>query len=299
MSLLTFFLVFGPIVGLIIYYTPERQKQLQIKKQINNRIRKNQRTLRTYGQTLTSIFSRDIYYFQTMHIEALPQDILMMYSISLFVLSSLGLLLLKNHAGALLGLLGLILPRLILRHLHHKRVANFEKFFPEALSLMASSLRSGFALERCLQLLETEMPQPVCSEFAYINKNLRLGSSMAETLKSLELRIPIPQVELFATAILIQQEVGGSLSEIVSSLAETIRKDKEIRRELKVLTAQGRSTAMIVGLMPILLLLAVRAMNAEYVAPLFTTTLGHFILMGSAGFEILALFVISQLVKLD
>lgn len=248
---------------------------------------------------LRALLTKEIGLYRRLSIPMTERDILLVYIISICSGCSLGLLGFGSiNITILLGFIFTFLPRLILGYLGQKHIQQFEKIFPEGLSLIANSLRSGFALERCLQLIEKEMPPPLNQEFALINTDLRMGSPLARALRGLEERIPLPQTKLFVTAVIIQQEVGGSLSDIMISLAETVRKNKEIRQELKVLTSQGRTSAMLVGALPFFLLGIIWLISPDYVKPLFTTQTGHILIGASLSLEIIGIMIIMKMLKL-
>lgn len=279
-----------------IFLSPARLKAYSTR----NRLR--QLSLSNYSKTL-GLFDKwlfkEIALYQAINLGVSRKDIISVYAICLCIGLSLGAIGLNSWLlGTVLACFCMLIPRTIIFFISLQRRNNFEKVFPDGLSLIANSLRSGFSLEHCFQLIEKDMPPPLSEEFAVINKDLRLGSSLATTLREFSKRITIPQVRLFVTAVIIQQEVGGSLADIMNSLAYTIRKEKEIYRELRVLTAQGRSTAILVGILPFALLALINSFSPEYTLPLFTTSSGHLLIAAALLLEIVGMLTIKKIMDI-
>ncbi|MFC1517009.1 type II secretion system F family protein [Candidatus Margulisiibacteriota bacterium] len=198
-----------------------------------------------------------------------------------------------------LGFIGLILPYLIVTFLARQRAKAFEKLFGDALYLIANTLRSGFSLRQALQIIAKEMPTPICEEFELLNQEVNWGLSLNEAMLNLGNRMPSEPVSLFVTAILIQNEVGGSLSDILGKIAETIRTKQEIRGEVKVLTAQGKVSGFIVGLMPFVISLFVFMVNPDYIMQLFTTAIGLAMITTALILEVIGIFAIKMIVSIE
>jgi len=150
---------------------------------------------------------------------------------------------------------------------------------PEALDMMARSLRAGHALSASLEVVAREMPEPVAVEFGRAFEAQRLGLPLEQAIVQMTGRLPgNGDVKIFAVSTLIQRETGGNLAEILSNLAETIRARYRFYGKLRALTAEGRASAVIVAVMPFLVVLALRAVNPGFMNPLFSDALGHMFL---------------------
>jgi tight adherence protein B len=151
----------------------------------------------------------------------------------------------------------------------NRRRKAFERQLPDALSLIASSLSAGHTFLRAIQMMCEESDAPLSEEFARVVYETRLGDPVVDALGRMAVRLGIRDLQWVVQAIRIQQTVGGKLADLLHTLADFIRGREEIRREIAVLTAEGRISAWVLGAMPIFLLFAVQVVSPGYMAPLF------------------------------
>ena len=154
-----------------------------------------------------------------------------------------------------------------------RRLAALERQLPEAIDLMASSLRAGSTLSQAIDAIVREMDAPLSNELKRVQREVELGVPLVDALRQMAERLHTNDVLLLASAVGIQHRVGGDLSPVLTSLSHTIRERQRIRGEIKVLTAQARYSALIVGAIPILLFVFLWITNTEYVARLFEPAL--------------------------
>jgi tight adherence protein B len=201
-----------------------------------------------------------------------------------------------------IGLLGFALAPLIgnayLEHRIRKRKKRFEAQFPDALTLIASSLPAGHTFLRAIQMMCEESPPPLSEEFARVVNETQLGGPLVEALDRMAARIDVRDVAWVVQAIRIQQQVGGKLADLLHTLADFIRAREEVRREVDVLTAEGRISAWVLGALPVFLLVAISAMNPSYMDPMFRGW-GYVWLAGCAVMVTMGTVVINRMVKLD
>ena len=150
-----------------------------------------------------------------------------------------------------------------------RRRKKFEAQLPDALSLIASSLSAGHTFLRAIQMMCEESEPPMSEEFARVVYETRLGDPVVDSLERMAVRLGIRDLQWVVQAIRIQQTVGGKLADLLHTLADFIRGREEIRREIAVLTAEGRISAWVLGALPIFLLFAVQVVSPGYMAPLF------------------------------
>jgi tight adherence protein B len=150
-----------------------------------------------------------------------------------------------------------------------RRRQAFEAQLPEALSLIASSLSAGHTFLRAIQMMTEEAENPIAEEFARVISETRLGDPVVDALERMANRLEVEDLKWVVQAIRVQQTVGGKLADILHTLADFIRSREEVRREVKVLTAEGRISAWVLGAMPLFLLLAIQVINPGYAAPLY------------------------------
>jgi len=149
-----------------------------------------------------------------------------------------------------------------------RRNKRFAQQLPEALVLISSSLSAGHTFLRSIQLLATEAESPLSDELRRVVSETQLGTSLVDSLEHLSTRVRNRDLEWMVQAIRIQQQTGGHLTDLMATLAEVIRGREEVRREISVLTAEGRISAWILGLMPVALFLVVESVNPGYLDPM-------------------------------
>ncbi len=185
-----------------------------------------------------------------------------------------------------------------LRRRVNKRRRAFEAQLPDALSLVASSLSAGHTFLRAIQMMCQESGPPLSEEFSRVVSETRLGDSVVVALERMAARLRIRDFDMVVQAIRIQQTVGGRLADLLHTLADVIRARDEVRREVQVLTAEGRLSAYVLaGLVPFLFVM-IRLVNPQYVEPLYSG-LGLALLAGCALSVLAGLVVILRMVKID
>jgi tight adherence protein B len=192
------------------------------------------------------------------------------------------------------GAVGALLPRVLITRRRHA----FEAQLPEALSLIASSLSAGHTFLRAIQMMTEEAENPLAEEFARVVYETRLGDPVVDALERMALRMEVPDLRWVVQAIRIQQTVGGKLADMLHTLADFIRAREEVRREVKVLTAEGRISAWVLGALPVGLLLAIQVINPEYTA-LYYKGWGLVVIGGCAASIAMGVAVILKMVKIE
>lgn len=176
--------------------------------------------------------------------------------------------------GPILGvvgfLLGLQIPRLALRAAATRRIQRFNEQLGDTLNLWVNALRSGYSVLQSMETIATELPAPVSTEFERVVQEVRLGLSLRDALLNMLRRVPSEDLDLVVTAVTIQREVGGNLSEILENISFTIRERIRIKGEIRTLTAQGRFSGWIITLLPIVLAAALYAVRPDYVSQLWS-----------------------------
>lgn len=211
----------------------------------------------------------------------------------------LGLLLQGPALGAAACLLGGALPPLVLRLKIQRRARAFNGQLGNALVLIANSLRAGHSFFQAIGMVAKEMPPPISEEFARVLRELRLGVATETAMTGMAQRVASDDLELVVTAVLIQRQVGGNLAEILEKAAATIRERVRVRGQVRTLTAQGRISGMIVGLLPFALGLAIQAINPGYLSALFTQPVGKMLLAVGLASQVLGILVIRKIVDIE
>jgi tight adherence protein B len=176
------------------------------------------------------------------------------------------------------ALVGGALPSLVLAVRAQARSRKISEQLPEALDMMARSLRAGHAISGALQLVARELPPPVSVEFGRAFEEQRLGLPLEEAIRHMTERAPSNQdLKIFATSLLIQRETGGNLAELLGGLAETIRARYRFRGKLRALTAEGRMSATVLSLVPVAFVLMLQFTSPGYLVPLLNEPRGQMI----------------------
>ncbi len=193
----------------------------------------------------------------------------------------------------------LIIPILIIRRAKVKRTVNFNQQLSGALSTMANSLRVGFSLFQAMKSLSEEMPSPLSVEFRRTLQEINLGTQTDRALQNMCDRIKSEDLELVVMAIIIQRQVGGNLSEVLDNIAHTIMERIKVQREVRTLTAQGRISGIIIGLLPLFLAAAIYLINPEYIISFFTNPLGYFLIGLGFCSQLIGIMFIRKIVNID
>ena len=210
----------------------------------------------------------------------------------------LGLLFSGTALGLFVGILvGVMLPFLFLRFKTRHRQKGFEKQFPETLRMLATSLKAGHALPAGIQMLGEELPPPVGLEFAKVSQESGLGLSIDDALKNMLRRMDNPDLRFFVTSVMIQRETGGNLATILHQLDALIRERFKIRGQVKAMTAPGRMTGMVLGVMPLGVGGFIAFLNPVYMAPMWNTPLGRTLAVGGFVLQLMGYLVIRRIVN--
>jgi tight adherence protein B len=187
----------------------------------------------------------------------------------------LGAALMRNALLALvIGAVGGALPIVLLKHALNGRANKLREQLPDVLTIMASSLRAGHSFLQSLDTVAKEISQPAAVEFQRVVAEIRLGRPAEDALESLADRVGSSDFKWAVLAVNIQREVGGNLAEILDTVADTLRERATLRRQIKVLTAEGRLSAWVLALLPLAIGVYMGAVNPSYIGKLFTTTVG-------------------------
>jgi tight adherence protein B len=200
------------------------------------------------------------------------------------------------------GLAGLAATPLIANVVLNQRVSRrkkkFEEQFPDALTLIASSLSAGHTFLRAIQMMTEEAEPPISEEFARVVNETQLGDPLVDALERMATRLDIRDVDWVVQAIRIQQTVGGRMADLLHTLADFIRAREEIRREIDVLTAEGRVSAYVLGVLPPGLAVFIQTTNPGYLDPMFRGW-GPVWLAGAALSIVMGMAMIFRMIKVD
>jgi tight adherence protein B len=190
-------------------------------------------------------------------------------------------------------------PYLIVRFKATKRIRKFEEQFPETIDLMARALRAGHAFTTGLALVAEEAPQPVAGEFRILYDQQNFGMPLPEALKAFADRIPLLDARFFVTAVLIQRESGGNLSEILSNLANVTRERFKVKRQVRVISAHGRISGWVLSALPPLLAVAFLVTTPSHIMTLVNDPLGVYLIVGALFLQTVGTLIMRKLVQIE
>lgn len=195
-------------------------------------------------------------------------------------------------------LLGYLIPNLVIQFKMSRRAKKLNSQLPDALSVIANGIRAGFSFNQAVSLVVKDMEAPISEEFGKLLRENSMGKPMDEALEALSARTGDEDLDIVITALLIQRQVGGSLADVLETIAETIRERVKLKGDIRTMTAQGKLSATIVSIMPLIMGVMMSAVSPGYMDPLFNTGLGR-IMLGACVFMIsLGIIVLAKIVKI-
>jgi tight adherence protein B len=234
------------------------------------------------------------------HVDVRAGNFLMLCAVSALVFAALGALaggnLLFGWAGALLGF---FVPYAYASHKRTKRFAQFEEKFPEAIDTLARAVRAGHAFTTALEMIANEVSEPVAGEFRQLYEEQKFGLPVRDALLNLADRVPLVDVKFFITAVMLQRETGGNLAEILDNLSYVIRERFKILRQVRVHTAQGRLTMVLLMGLPPTIVVIMQLLNPGFIQPLFTDPIGHALIVGGITMQTIGYFVIRRIIRIQ
>ena len=202
-------------------------------------------------------------------------------------------------AAPMVAVLASALPTLFLVHRKGKRLKRFEEQFPEALDLLSRAIRAGHAFQTAMGMVADELPEPVGPEFKKTYDQQNFGLPLRDALNELSQRLDLLDVRFFVTAVLIQRDTGGNLSEILDGLAHVVRERFKIQRDVRTHTSHGRFTGYVLMALPAALAAALSFINPEHMQLLFRERMGQMMLMGAVVMQGIGYIWIRKVIKIE
>ncbi|HXW13889.1 MAG TPA: type II secretion system F family protein [Terriglobia bacterium] len=200
--------------------------------------------------------------------------------------------------AVLAGVAGTFLPLGFVAIKRARRMAAFQRQFPEVIDLLSRSVRAGHSFASGMEIVATDLPDPVSTEFRITFDEQRFGLPLRDALLNLCDRVPLVDVRLFVIALLVQKETGGNLVEILGNLAHVIRERFKIAGDVRVRTAQGRLTAGVLIALPLTMLFLLHLVNPNYIKVLFVEHLGKMMLLGAFVMQVIGAIIIWRIVTI-
>jgi len=196
-------------------------------------------------------------------------------------------------------ILGFLAPYAWASYRRTKRFEKFEELFPEGIDTLARAVRAGHAFTTALEMIASEVSEPVAGEFRKLYEEQKFGLPVRDALLNLVDRMPLVDVKFFVTAVMIQRETGGNLAEILDNLSYVIRERFKILRQVRVYTAQGRLTMMLLMGLPPLIIVVMLIMNPVFIQPLFSDPIRHTLIVAGITLQTIGYFVIRKVVRIQ
>jgi tight adherence protein B len=201
--------------------------------------------------------------------------------------------------GILTAGLGLGAPYMYMMQRAARRQSALTSQLPDALDMLSSALRSGYALTRGFQVVSSQMHPPIADEFQRVLQEVQVGISVSDALKGLLARSDSYDLELVVAAMQTQLTMGGNLSEVLDNIAGMIRERVRLQGEIDAATSEGRLSAAILVAMPIVIALMISAISPGYLDPLFTERLGLMLLAAAGGMMLTGILIIKKMLDID
>ncbi|MDP4110076.1 MAG: type II secretion system F family protein [Bacillota bacterium] len=193
---------------------------------------------------------------------------------------------------------GASLPLMFVERAKAKRLALFEQQLSDALIIIGNCLRTGLSFQQAVNSIARDMPEPVSKEFGRLSKEVELGVTLEKALENMVDRLKSKDFMLIAAAVLIQRQIGGNLSEILDGISDTIRERIKLKTSVKVLTASGRTSGMVIGLMPVIIFFLLMLLNPSYIMMFFKTRIGIMLLCVSGALETAGFLTVRKIVSI-
>jgi len=226
-------------------------------------------------------------------------EYLILNVLSVILLGGLAYLIFRNFLFLTGLIFGFFLPRIIVRSMRSRRLRRFDDQLGDAINLIVNSLRAGYSVPISMETVANDMPPPISEEFRRVVIETGLGISLENALGNMLRRVHSADLDLLITAINVQNEVGGTLAEILDTISFTIRERVRVQGEIKTLTAQGEITGYVLGGLPFALTVILYLLNREYMTRMFTTPCGWIMTGVAVTIVTIGFIVMRRIVKID
>jgi tight adherence protein B len=204
----------------------------------------------------------------------------------------------REITAASIAVLAATLPFYNVQRLRKKRFAQFEQQLPEALDFIARSMRAGHGFTIALEMLAADSPDPLGGAFRKIANDMQLGGSLQSCLSRLLQLFPLVDVRFFCSSVLLQQETGGNLGEILSKLSTIIRERFRLKGQVKAASAHGRITGLVLVLMPVAVAGFMMLTSPAYLVEMANDKAGRIMIYGAVIGQIIGYFVIKKIINI-
>ncbi len=255
--------------------------------------KKRDKSGNNFFEKFGSVLYREL---QAADVKMRPEEFITIWIVVALVPALLAAMFTGNSVlSIVLAVAGTVTPIVIIKSKQKSRVKKFDEQLSDALMICCSCLRSGLSFMQAMETISKDMDAPISTEFETCLKEVSMGASMDDALDNMGKRIKSKHLALMISAVLVQRQTGGNLSQILETLSDTIRDRMKLKKQLKTATSSGKMSGTIVGAMPVILLGMFSLVNYDFVKVLFTETRGHIALAIAAGLELMAFIAIKRI----
>lgn len=197
------------------------------------------------------------------------------------------------------AIIGFLIPPFLVQRARKKRQNEFHKQLGEALVIMSNCIKSGFTFQQSMESIADDMQPPISTEFANTLREMRFGVNKNDALHHMVDRVQNNDLGLLVSAVMTSEQVGGNLSEILDIISDTIKDRIRIKQEVRVLTAQGRMSGLVIGLLPVIVVLLLMIMNPDYFMSFFEVPIGKMMIGISVCMEMIGFIIINKIVDIE
>lgn len=316
MLMLVFFLSLLFTVGVVWLATKPATSQKMVQARLGDIIRKTTQDepagIELATKSTTSLTDRISEQFENYRLGASLEELIIhsgsKLSVGQIVLASVGAAFVVGFAvqhfvrmlpvTALAAAAATLFPYGFLRFQRSRRLNKFNEALPDAIELMARALRAGHSMGSSIEVIAQQSPEPLASEFESCFQQQKFGIPFRDALLAMGERVPSDDLQFLITAVLVQKETGGDLTEILDRTTHLIRERVRIQGEIRTYTAQGRLTGWILGLMPIFMLLILNVITPGYSDVLFHNPMGQKLLTAGGVFILIGGLIIRKIVDI-
>ncbi|MCI1930724.1 MAG: type II secretion system F family protein [Clostridia bacterium] len=197
------------------------------------------------------------------------------------------------------AIIGFCIPPFFVRKAWKKRQQEFIRQLGEALVIMSNCIKAGFSFLQAMESIAEDMQPPISTEFSRTIREMRFGVTKNVALNHMVERVKNDDLGLLVSAVMTSEQVGGNLSEILDTISDTIKDRIRIKQEVRVLTAQGRMSGIVIGLLPVFIILFLMILNPDYFISFFESLIGKIMLGISVFMELIGFFIINKIVDIE
>lgn len=216
-----------------------------------------------------------------------------------FIAIAIGLVLRRPVLALVLPMIAGLLPLLYFRRRATRRLMAFQAQLPDAIDMLVSAMKAGYSFQAAMNFIGQEVPEPLGPEFSRFYDEQRLGVDVRTALLGMQERIDSMDLKMFTTAVLVQRDSGGTLSEVLANISDIMRERFALEGEIESLTAESRVSARILAGLPVVVLLGISLMNPAFMRPMWTQPVGQAMIGLAAASVMIGYFVMMKIADID